>query len=367
MIGRPEADTAVAARRSVEMVLLGSLLKSDSPRLSGANMAHARLLAESDADLPPILVNRRTMRVIDGTHRVLAASLRGRDEIEAQFFECDDDEAFVLAVEANVAHGLPLSLADRTAAAKRIIASHSQWSDRAVASVTGLAHKTVGSIRRRLTGEVPQSNTRRGRDGRVRPVDSTQGRLEASRLLSDRPNASLREIAREAGVCAATVRDVRARLQRGEDPVSPGRRAAEQGEPGRGEPGQGEPGRGGGSAEPEQRAAEPGTTEPAAGQRRTGGAVPLRTLPAPAGKPNVFDGLIQSLRKDPSLRFSESGRLLLRLLEPSTLGPQEWNRLRDNVPMHCTDMIATVARECGQAWHDFATELEHRRARQSSG
>lgn len=367
MIGQPEADaTAVVARRSVEMVSLSSLLKSDSPRLSGANMAHARLLAESDADLPPILVNRRTMRVIDGTHRVLAASLRGRDEIEAQFFECDDDEAFVLAVEANVAHGLPLSLADRTAAAKRIIASHAQWSDRAVASVTGLAHKTVGSIRRRSTGEVPQSNIRRGRDGRVRPVDSTQGRLEASRLLSDRPNASLREIAREAGVCAATVRDVRARLQRGEDPVLPGRRAAAEHEPAQGESEQC-----GGSArrEPGQRAAEPGAAEPAAGQRRTAGSVPMRTLPAPAGKPNVFDGfaLIQSLRKDPSLRFSESGRLLLRLLDASTLGPQEWNRLRDNVPMHCTDMIATVARECGQAWHDFATELEHRRARQPSG
>lgn len=330
MTDQLDADNAVSNRPTVEEVSLGSLLESDSPRLSGVKMAHARVLAESGADLPPILVNRRTMRVIDGAHRVVAAQLHGRDVIEVQFLDCDEEEAFVLAVEANVAHGLPLSLADRTAAAKRIVASHPQWSDRAVASVTGLAHKTVGSIRRRLSGEIPQPNTRRGRDGKVRPVDSARGRREAGRLLADRPGASLREIAREAGVCAATVRDVRARLRRGEDPVLPGQR------------------------EPHECENDPR---------------PLRPVPAGTGPSQETDpaALIQKLRRDPSLRFSQAGRVLLRLLDAATMGPREWARLRDNVPAHCAHLIAAAARECGQAWHDFATELEQRRERQSSG
>lgn len=327
-----------AVRRPVELVPLSALQDADSPRLSGADLAHAQLLAESDVELPPILVNHTTMRVIDGTHRVLAAGLRGRSEIEVQFFDCDDEEAFVLAVEANVAHGLPLPLADRTAAARRIIAGHPHWSDRAVASVTGLAHKTVGSIRRRSTGETPHSNTRRGRDGRMRPVDRTQGRVEAVRLLAERPDASLREIARQAGISATTVRDVRARIGRGEDPVLPRQR----------EPGQ-----------------RPGGAAPA--PQETPGATGRR--PEPTGRLSAVDcsALVQNLRKDPSLRFSESGRLLLRLLDGATTGPQEWSRIRDNVPTHCVDTVATVARACAQAFCDFAEEVEQRRAHQSSG
>ncbi|SFQ02792.1 Chromosome segregation protein Spo0J, contains ParB-like nuclease domain [Amycolatopsis arida] len=324
---------ADAARRPTELVPLDALVTDGSPRSSGADMAHARLLAESEADLPPILVNRRTMRVIDGAHRVLAATLRGQHAIAAQFFDCDDEEAFVLAVEANVAHGLPLSLAERTAAAERIIASHGEWSDRAIAAVTGLAHKTVGAIRRRSSGEVPQSPTRRGRDGRARPVDGAAGRAEAGRLLASRPHASLREIAREAGVCPATVWDVRARLARGEDPVPPARQESRGSGAGTG-----------GRAEP------PARLRPVA-----------RLDHPPADGPSA----VRNLRRDPSLRFSESGRLLLRLLEVSAMGPRDWERLGDTVPTHCTEVVATVARVCGQAWHAFAADLEQRQRRRS--
>jgi ParB-like chromosome segregation protein Spo0J len=339
LTGRSDPNNPPAkTRRSVELVPLSSLLTCDSPRSSGEDMAHAHLLAESEANLPPILVNRRTMRVIDGMHRVLAATLRGREEIEAQFLDCDNDEAFVLAVESNVAHGLPLSRADRIAAAERIICSHPDWSDRAVASVTGLAHKTVGSIRRRLSGEIPQSNTRRGLDGRVRPVNGAAGRREAGRLLADRPDASLREIAQEAGVCAATVRDVRERLERGEGPTRPG---------------QGRPRRDGGSPAGDQRMA----------------SLPVRARRSRAAWGGDRTALVENLRKDPSLRFSESGRQLLRLLFAVAMGPGEWNRIRDNVPPHCLDVVATAARACAQVWQDFATELEEQHGQQyrSSG
>ncbi len=44
-------------------------------------MAHARSLAQTEADLPPIVVHRTTTRVIDGMHRLTAAGLRGEREI----------------------------------------------------------------------------------------------------------------------------------------------------------------------------------------------------------------------------------------------------------------------------------------------
>jgi ParB-like chromosome segregation protein Spo0J len=51
------------------------------------------------------------MRVIDGIHRVEAAKLRGAKEIEARLFDGDESASYVLAVQANVTHGLPLSRA----------------------------------------------------------------------------------------------------------------------------------------------------------------------------------------------------------------------------------------------------------------
>lgn len=332
MNGQLMADTAeIMAQRSTEMVSLSELTHFDSPRLSGADTEHVRLLAESDAELPPILVNRRTMHVIDGMHRVQAADLRGQGKIEAIFCECDDEEAFVLAVKANVSHGLPLPRADRNAAAKRIINSHPEWSDRAIASVTGLSHKTVGAIRRRASGEIPQSSTRLGRDGRERPVDAAEGRIQAGRILAERPGVSLREVAREAGVCAATVRDVRDRLRRGEAPSGPTRR--------------------------EPKAAASATPLGPKAVARIDGADRAPDLPA----------LLHNLRKDPSLRLSESGRTLLRLLDACTVGPQEWTRISDNVPPHRVELIVTAARECSRAWQDFATELEQRSSQQASG
>jgi len=88
------------------------------------------------------------MGIIDGVHRVQAAILRGQKEIDAEFVDGSSEDAFVLAVRVNVDHGLPLSLADRKAAAERILDTHPDWSDRAIAAAVGLSHKTVGAIRR---------------------------------------------------------------------------------------------------------------------------------------------------------------------------------------------------------------------------
>jgi ParB-like chromosome segregation protein Spo0J len=212
---RGETDSA----QLVVAVPVLSLRPGESPRLDGEDKAHIARLAGTEAQLPPILVDRRTMRVIDGMHRLMAASLRGRETVDVIFFEGSPADVFLRAVEENVAHGLPLSLADRQAAANRIITSHPQMSDRAIGQSVGLSAQTVAMIRRRLSSTVPQLTSRVGRDGKVRPLNSGEGRRRAARLLAEQPNASLREIAKEASISAATVRDVRRRLQRGEPPA----------------------------------------------------------------------------------------------------------------------------------------------------
>jgi ParB-like chromosome segregation protein Spo0J len=295
-----------------------SLIAGDSPRLAGEDLEHTRTLAKLDERLPPIIVHRSTMRIIDGTHRLGAALLRGDDMIEARLFDGTDQEAFVLAVQTNIAHGLPLSLADRTRAAERIIETCPEWSDRAIASVTGLGARTVGNVRRRLQigSDAEQIRARTGLDGRVRPLDNTEGRLKASMIIEDRPEASLREIAREAGVSPSTVRDVRRRLQRGEDPVPQVRRRRNQ-----------------------AKAAE--------------------VANGLAGAPALIS-MLQGLRNDPSLRFSESGRTVLRWIFSRAIRSDERLDVAAKVPPHCTYIIANVARACADEWLELANELDSR-------
>ncbi|HEU5472490.1 MAG TPA: ParB N-terminal domain-containing protein [Actinophytocola sp.] len=298
------------------------LLPSDSPRLEGESTAHADALAASATVFPPIVVDRATMRVIDGMHRLRAAMLRGEREIEVQFFDGSAEDAFVLAVTLNVERqGLPLSLADRTAAAGRILGSHRQWSDRAIASVTGLSHKTVGAIRRRSSGEIAQLGARIGRDGRIRPVDIGQRRQRAGELISARPTVPLREIANAVGISLGTARDVRERLRRGEDPSPPAQHPLASVPPRREPPGA-------------------AATDDVSGASRA--------------------ALMRALRGDPSLRCGESGRLLLRLLESSMLLPRQWEHLIDGIPAHCAGTAAAAARHCAQAWLDFADHVEIR-------
>lgn len=286
-----------------------ALLASDSPRISGENLEHARALANA-AELPPIVVHRPTMRVIDGMHRLRAAEFRRQRTISARFFDGDTSDAFVLAVRTNIAHGLPLSLADRKAAAARIIASHPQWSDRLIASVSGLAPKTVSEIRKQA--DQPTSTQRRvGQDGRVRPVNSAEGRRRASELLRADPRLSLRQVAREAGISPETARNVRSRL-----------------------------------------CESPTRTDPQTARRRGNTTSGRTSHPEPDR-----GSLLARLRSDPALRFSETGRTLLRMLDASALNAESWEQIARNVPTHCREAIAHLALERSQAWKSFADRM----------
>jgi hypothetical protein len=298
-------------------VSISELVISDSPRLSGKDDKHIRILAESDNQLPPILVHRSTMRVIDGVHRVHAAKLRSQHQIQARLFDGDEPSSFVLAVHTNTTHGLPLSIKDRKAAAERILRYFPHWSDRAVGSVTGLAHRTVASVRAYIPEQEVQAGTRTGRDGRRRPRDNARRREIAARVLSDNPGASLREIAAKAEISPETARKIRRELATGRPsvPASDNRSvpASKQGP---------------------QRYAESRSSQ-------EGGARAWH-----------------SLRADPAFRSTSNGHSLLRMLSVFLLLQNRSEQLVANLPAHCLAWVADSARACAQAWLDFAERVE---------
>lgn len=309
--------------RLVQECRVDDLDVSGSPRMQAVNLEHVRTLAEVEGDLPPIIVSRATMQVIDGRHRLAAAVMNGRRTITARFYEGSEADAFLLAVSTNVRHGLPLTLAERRAAAERIVRSHPNMSDRGIARAAGLAAKTVASIRASVLDGANMPPTRVGQDGRVRPLTTVEGRRAAFVLISSRPQASLREVARASGISVGTVRDVRKRMRAGQDPVPPGLRESE---------------------------------DDAASRTERPAAVP-QDEPAPA---LIARSIVQRLRRDPTLRYTDAGRRLLRWLGFRSLEEEECRRMLEDVSPHCAPLISEFARQTAAVWVEVADELERR-------
>lgn len=304
----------------VHEIPLDRLLPGYSPRLEGENPEHVQLLAETQRDLPPILVHRSSMRVIDGMHRLHAARLRRDRAINVRFFDGDEREAFIAAVKANVAHGLPLTLADREAAAIRIIGIEPNASDRSIALITGLAASTIAVIRERIRTDDDGKLARIGRDGRVRPLNSADARRVASEIIAKHPDASLREIAKIAGISPATVLDVRKRIARGDDPVPTKLRPVRE------------------------------------RPHRSNKKLPNRGSDnQPTRDPR---SLLQILSRDPSIRFSANGRKMLDWLYTHMADLNGWQNLVHEVPAHSAYLLVEMARGCANEWTGFAEHLE---------
>ncbi|AYN43493.1 transcriptional regulator [Streptomyces dangxiongensis] len=295
-------------------------MPADSPRLGGISQEHVEVLAQRDIE--PILVHRDTRYVVDGMHRLKAARLRGEETIPVRYLDGPVSEIFLRAVEANVTHGLPLTLKDRKAAAGRILASHPDLSDRAVARITGLSPKTVGAVRRASSEDVPQSEVRVGADGRSRPLDAARRREAARAFLAECPGATLHQIAASAGVSISTACEIRQRVRRGEqDPVPTRLRVTRR---------------------RRDRNRADGTGAPAPDRS-------ARTARAQR---------IETLAKDPSLRFTESGRALLRWLNEHAPDLEAGRQLMAAVPPHCAVAVADLADSYAREWQRFASALD---------
>jgi hypothetical protein len=161
-------------------------------------------------------------------------------------------------------------------------------------------------------------------------VEASGGRGRAAELLAERPDISLREVARRAGVSVGTVRDVRRRLRDGLDPVLRPRR---------------------------------GTKTRQTGGRRPSGTAPAGTVGAGAvGQQRPPASILVGLRRDPMLRHCERGRAVVGWLQAHLVGVEDLAQVVDAVPAHCCYSVAELAAGYAQAWAQIAQELAARRA-----
>jgi transposase-like protein len=240
------------------------------------------------------------------------------DEIDVCFIDGQLESAFIVGVKANIFHGLPLSLPDRRAAATRILRTHPEWSDRAIGDSTGLSARTVHAVR--LSNEQYQKPDKRlGKDGRLRPLDASVGRKLAADLLSERPEASLREIADAAGVSPGTVRDVRDRLRRGDDPVP--------------------------SSEGDKHETTPPTK------------APPKIIAHIACKALDVNPVLRTLARDPALSMNCTGRELLRWLHVHAVNSADTAKLSSSLPEHCIEHLVELAIRCSANWAAIAQHL----------
>jgi hypothetical protein len=324
-------------RLSARDVAISALSPGLYLRQCGTNAAHVQLLTDAagSSELPPILVQEDGWRVIDGLHRLEAAKLRGDETIKARFLDCTDEEALVLAIKSNTSHGLPLSKADRVSGAKRVLTAHPDWSDRAIAGITGLSSKTIASLRNRSADGTHLGSKRLGRDGRRRPVSAEEGRRRAAEYISAHPNAPLRQVAKETDVSLGTVHDVSARLRRGMSPERNGHwRAAKPL-----------------AVHPAERAADPVTVAPPAS-----GTPPRRKNHIDT--PLTWAGIATKIANDPTIRYTEGGKEFLRWMALHATDPDGWREFIGTIPVHWLSVIAPIADSISKEWSLFAERLK---------
>lgn len=307
-------------------------------RIAGPDEAHIRRLVEVIDEVPPILVERSTCRVLDGVHRLLAARQAGRLVVPARLVTLRHPrDLLITAIQANAVHGLPLSLADRKAAAIRILASHPCYSDRAVAALVQLHPTTIARVRSlacssaemeqlnvpgdgsvdpgSAAAEEPPTAVRLGRDGRTRPLSAAAGKAKAREMLEESTDITLRELARAAGISLGTAHAVRNDFLR------------------------------------------------ELGGCRAGPRPRLTSFATSAASANGSDQLLtvlRSLGQDPSVARTDAGRTVLKSLRALALDPASCEQFLTAVPAHRTDEIIRVIRSCVRTWTLLVHDLESR-------
>lgn len=122
------------------------------------------------AKMPAVVVfddGTKRYWLADGFHRCEAAlkALGEGAEVEVDLRKGDGDAAFLFSLGANAEHGLRRTNKDIKRAVERCLARFSGYTDRQVAKVCKVDHKTVKAHRPDPVGEVPQQ-TRTGADGK---------------------------------------------------------------------------------------------------------------------------------------------------------------------------------------------------------
>lgn len=90
--------------------------RQSAQKLDSTNIARMKASLRSGFPLPPVIVNKADLRIVDGFHRTKAylAVFGDGAEMEVELREYPNEEAMILDAGAtNFTHGLPLSPKDR--------------------------------------------------------------------------------------------------------------------------------------------------------------------------------------------------------------------------------------------------------------
>jgi len=178
-------------------------------RLRPGLPSQVRRIVEGLDDCPPILVARDSCVLVDGHMRVAAARAVGRTRMPVTWTSGTPAGLLEQAVIANARHGVPLNTSQRKAAAARLLQSAPTWSNGRIAKVCGISEPVVRRLPR--PGPSPTGvDSRLGADGKTYPQG--RGAQDAARvLLAEHPETPDRAIARAAGLSPTTVGRLRKR------------------------------------------------------------------------------------------------------------------------------------------------------------
>jgi hypothetical protein len=70
------------------------------------------------------------------------------------------------------------------------------------------------------------------------------------------------------------------------------------------------------------------------------------------------------LKDDPSLRYHQAGRDVLRWFESHVVESNDWSDWLATVPPHCVSVLLEVALSSRQAWQELAIALKKRADRE---
>ena len=141
-----------------ELIGLESLIKDYTvyprDRIVETNVTNMIKALEVGIALPPIVVDRATLRIVDGFHRFEAhRKFFGPDsDIAVEFEEHDDASLFIRAMETNTGHGVSLSQFDKVKCVKK---GESFGITRdVIANALGMTRERLeGSITRKTSGD----------------------------------------------------------------------------------------------------------------------------------------------------------------------------------------------------------------------
>lgn len=200
--------TEQASEPGTQLVALADLRRRHRVRRA-LDAEHIERLSEVLDRCPPIVV-RSDGSIIDGEHRVAAARALGLTELFALVL--DDAPApgadLIRAIEANAAHGLPLSRTERRDAVAAVLAVRPDLSDRAIARTCGVSRGVVATQRAAIScsgGSNDHLNGRLGGDGKRYGTAPPGWRAHVEALIRCDPEMTVRALAERTGASVGAV------------------------------------------------------------------------------------------------------------------------------------------------------------------